>query len=69
MDDWKKMYSNNDTEKEAIPYFWDKFDKETLSIWTCEYLFPDELKLTFMSANLISGRFQSINYCDVLIDQ
>lgn len=54
MDDFKRFYSNN-SEKLSVPYFWDKFDKENYSIWFCEYLFPDELTLVFMSCNLISG--------------
>lgn len=55
MDDFKKVYSNNDTETIALPYFWDKFDTENYSIWFSEYKFPEELKLVFMSCNLVTG--------------
>ena len=55
MDDWKKTYSNNDTVKVALPYFWEKFDSKNYSIWFCEYKYPEELRLAFMSCNLIGG--------------
>ena len=55
MDDWKKMYSNEDTLTKALPYFWENFDKENYSIWYCEYKYPDELALIFMTCNLVSG--------------
>ena len=56
MDEWKKTYSNKDTATVALPYFWEHFEKEHYSIWYCEYKYPDELTLTFMSCNLIGGR-------------
>ena len=55
MDDWKKCYSNSDTNSVAIPYFWDNFDKENFSIWFGEYKYPEELGQIFMSCNLVSG--------------
>jgi len=60
MDDFKRFYSNNDVDK-SIPYFWEKFDKENFSIWHCEYKFPEELTLVFMSCNLISGMMQRLD--------
>jgi len=54
MDDFKRFYSNNDTDK-SIPYFWEKFDSENYSIWLGEYKFNEELTKIFMSANLIGG--------------
>ncbi|KAK0410517.1 hypothetical protein QR680_005169 [Steinernema hermaphroditum] len=60
MDDWKRCYSNEDTEKVAIPYFWKNFDSENYSIWFGEYKYPEDLSLTFMSCNLISGMFQRL---------
>lgn len=54
MDDFKKVYSN-ESEDVSIKYFWDKFDPENYSIWYCEYLYPKELTLVFMSCNLIGG--------------
>jgi len=61
MDDWKKCYSNSDTNSVAIPYFWDNFDKENFSIWFGEYKYPEELGQIFMSCNLVSGMFQRLD--------
>jgi elongation factor 1-gamma len=61
MDDFKKVYSNEDTATKAIPWFWEHFDKENYSIWHCEYKFPEELTLVFMSCNLITGMFQRLD--------
>ena len=60
-DEFKRVFSNEDTEKVAIPFFWDKFDSTTDSIWECEYKYPEELKLTFMSTNLLRGMFQRLD--------
>jgi len=60
MDEFKRVYSNMDTEKEAIPYFWTNFDAENYSIWYAEYKYADELSQVFMSSNLIGGMFQRI---------
>jgi len=60
MDSFKRVYSNEDTATKAIPYFWENFDPENYSIWYGEYKFPEELTLTFMSCNLISGMFQRL---------
>jgi len=55
MEDWKRMYSNNDTKTVALPWFWEHFDKENFSLWSCEYKYADELKLIFMTCNLVGG--------------
>jgi len=60
-DDWKKQYSNFDVETVALPYFWENFDKENCSIWKCDYKFADELRMTFMTSNLIRGMFQRLD--------
>jgi len=60
MDDFKRFYSNNDEDK-SIPYFWEKFDHDNYSIWHCEYLYPEELRATFMSSNLVGGMFQRLD--------
>jgi len=60
MDEWKKMYSNN-PEDTAMPWFWENFDHENYSIWYCEYMYPEELRLTFMSANLVGGMMQRLD--------
>lgn len=59
-DEFKRIYSNEDIEKVAIPFFWEKFDPTTDSIWYSEYKYNDELKFTFMSANLLRGMFQRL---------
>jgi len=61
MDDWKKMYSNNDTKTVALPWFWENFDPENYSVWYCEYSYPEDLKQTFMSSNLIGGMYQRLD--------
>jgi elongation factor 1-gamma len=61
LEDFKRTYSNNDTKTVAIPYFWEKFDKENYSIWTGTYKYPEELKMVFMSCNLVTGMFQRLD--------
>jgi len=60
MDVWKKMYSNNECDV-SMPWFWENFDKENYSIWYCEYMYPEDLTLVFMSCNLIGGFFQRLD--------
>lgn len=57
LDAWKRMYSNNDTIPVALPYFWDKFDKEGYSLWHCNYLYADDIGQSFMAANLCNGKY------------
>jgi len=61
MDGFKRVYSNEDTLTKAIPYFWEHFEPENYSIWYCEYKYPQELALVFMSCNLITGMFQRLD--------
>ena len=58
MDAFKRCYSNNDIKTVALPYFWEKFDKENYSIWFCKYIDVDYLKtqLVFMTVNLVNGK-------------
>lgn len=60
-DEFKRVYSNEDTAEKAIPYFWNHFDKENCSIWFCEYKFPEDLTQIFMTCNLVSGMFQRLD--------
>jgi len=60
MDQFKRVYSNEDTATKAIPHFWEHFDPANYSIWYCEYKFPEELRQIFMSCNLITGMFQRL---------
>ncbi|CAF4942606.1 unnamed protein product, partial [Rotaria sp. Silwood1] len=61
MDEFKRVYSNEDTAGKAIPYFWSNFDKENCSIWFCEYKYPEDLTQIFMTCNLVSGFFQRLD--------
>ncbi|CAF3614083.1 unnamed protein product [Rotaria sordida] len=61
MDEFKRVYSNEDTAEKAIPYFWTNFDKQHCSIWFCEYKYPEDLTQIFMTCNLISGFFQRLD--------
>ena len=61
MDAFKRVYSNEDIETKAIPYLWENFDKEGWSLWRANYKFNDELKMSFMAANLIGGMFQRVD--------
>ncbi|UNI19099.1 elongation factor EF-1 gamma subunit [Purpureocillium takamizusanense] len=55
LDEWKRYFSNNDTDK-ALKWFWENVPlEEEYSIWRCDYKYNDELTLTFMSNNLIGG--------------
>jgi len=54
MDEFKRTYSNLELS-ESLPYLWKNFNRENYSLWYCEYKYPEELKLTFMSSNLVGG--------------
>lgn len=53
LDDWKRKYSNEDTRSVAMPWFWENYNPEDYSLWKVDYKYNDELKMTFMSNNLI----------------
>lgn len=61
LEEFKRVYSNEDTLTKALPYFWQNFDPSAYSIWYCEYKYADELTLVFMSCNLIAGMFQRLD--------
>lgn len=56
LDDWKRKYSNEETREVALPWFWENFNAEEYSLWRIDYKYNDELKMTFMSTNLIGKR-------------
>lgn len=60
MDNFKRVYSNEDTATKAIPFFWEHFDADNYSIWKAEYKYPEDLGVEFMSCNLMSGMFQRL---------
>ncbi|ORY23560.1 hypothetical protein BCR39DRAFT_549190 [Naematelia encephala] len=60
LEEWKRQYSNLDTRKEALPWFYEKFDKEGFSIWRVDFKYNEELTLVFMSSNQIGGFFNRL---------
>jgi elongation factor 1-gamma len=58
MDTWKKTYSNCDDYHVAMAEFFEKFDSEGWSIYRGDYSYNDELKVLFMTSNLIGGFIQ-----------
>lgn len=62
IDEWKRLYSNEETRDVAIPWFWkNMYDPEEWSLWKVDYKYNDELTLTFMSNNLIGGFFARLS--------
>ena len=60
LDEWKRVYSNNDTRPTAVDWFWNNFDTKGYSLWIADYKYNDELTMTFMSSNLVGGFFQRL---------
>lgn len=61
LDEWKRVYSNEETRETAIPWFWaNMVDPAEWSLWKVDYLYNDELTLTFMSNNLVGGFFNRL---------
>eukprot|EP01035_Chromulina_nebulosa_P020207 gene20207-26231_t len=58
MDTWKKTYSNTDDYRVAMDYFWANFDPSGWSLYRGDYLYNEELKVLFMTSNLIGGFIQ-----------
>lgn len=61
LDEFKRYYFNEDTVTKTIPFLWEKFDKEGWSIWKAEYSYPEDLRMIFMSSNLVSGMMQRLD--------
>lgn len=59
MDEAKRQYSNLDTP-DFLKWFYENFDKEGYSIWRFDFKYNEELTLTFMSSNQISGFFERL---------
>lgn len=53
IDEWKRLYSNEDTRPTALPWFWQNYNPEDYSLWKVDYKYNNELRLTFMATNLI----------------
>jgi len=61
MDAWKRTYSNEDTRKVAIPWFWENYDPEGYSLWIGNYKYNNELEKLFMTCNLVGGFCQRLD--------
>ncbi|KAI7638910.1 eEF1-gamma domain-containing protein, partial [Hortaea werneckii] len=57
IDDLKRKYSNDDTRESALPWFWENCNFEEYSIWMVDFMYNEDLTMTFMSANQIGGFF------------
>lgn len=68
LEEWKRFYSNcKETKPVATNWFWEHFDPEGFSIWRGDYKYNDELKMIFMTCNLVTGLFSRMEalrrYC------
>jgi len=61
MDEWKKVYSNEDTVKVAIPWFWEHYDTEGYSYWFAKYKYEHNEPQMFMVANSLTGWIQRLD--------
>jgi elongation factor 1-gamma len=61
LEEFKRVYSNNDTRSVALPYLWQNFDAEGYCIYFANYKYSSELsKQIFMTSNLIRGFYQRL---------
>ncbi|KAJ8454595.1 hypothetical protein ONZ45_g19245 [Pleurotus djamor] len=62
LEDWKRAYSNKDTRGAdgSIEWFYQNFDKEGFSVWRVDFKYNEELTLTFMSSNQITGFYNRL---------
>ncbi len=58
MDTWKKTYSNTEDYHVAMETFWSTFDPAGWTIFRGDYNYNEELKILFMTSNLIGGFIQ-----------
>jgi len=61
LEDWKRVYSNEDTRTTAIPWFWEHFDKDGFSIWFGDYKYASELNKLMNTCNLLGGFIQRLD--------
>ncbi|KAF8064357.1 elongation factor 1-gamma [Lyophyllum atratum] len=62
LEDWKRQYSNNDTRGAggSLEWLYKNLDKEGYSLWRFNFKYNEELTLTFMSANQITGFYNRL---------
>jgi len=61
MDEWKRVYSNEDTLTAAIPWFWEHYDTEGFSYWFAKYKYEHNEPQMFMVANSLTGWIQRLD--------
>ncbi|OIR57363.1 MAG: translation elongation factor EF-1 gamma subunit [Amphiamblys sp. WSBS2006] len=57
IEEWKRVYLNQDTRTEALPWLYKNIDWDGHSLWKVDYCYNNELSRVFMSSNLITGLF------------
>lgn len=57
IDEWKRKYKNEETREVALPWLWANIPFEEYSIWALDFKYNDELTMTFMSSNQVTGFF------------
>ena len=57
IDEWKRKYKNEETREVALPWFWANIPFEEFSIWALDFKYNEELTMTFMSSNQVTGFF------------
>ncbi|KAG6915480.1 hypothetical protein DXG01_011311 [Tephrocybe rancida] len=62
LEDWKRQYSNNETRGAggSLEWFYKNFDAAGFSVWRFDFKYNEELTLTFMSANQITGFYNRL---------
>jgi len=62
LEDWKRAYSNKDTRGPdgSLEWFYQNFDKEGFSVWRFDFKYNEELTLTFMSSNQLTGFYNRL---------
>jgi len=59
--DYKTLFVNHPSKKEALQTFWEQFDNEGYSVWRMEYEKAEgEGKVTFLTSNLMNGFLQRL---------
>jgi len=61
LEEWKRVYSNEDTRQAAMPWFWEHFDSEGYSVWFADYKDNNLLEKVFMTCNLVGGFIQRMD--------
>lgn len=61
LEDWKRLYSNEDTRKTTMPWFWENYKPEEFSLWRVDFKYNNELKLTFMANNQIGKSLKRLS--------